>query len=158
MVARVSRPFHCRPSSWRGLARGGSHAPLTLSSCDAGTVKRRMQYQARGGADMTRDEEAARSLRAVYGFAIGAVDGEIGSGHDAYCDDRCWRLRYLVVDTGYWPTGRRVLLSPPSLRGVDHEHATVLATLSRAEVASSADIDTEKPVSRQHEMERFQYY
>jgi hypothetical protein len=47
---------------------------------------------------------------------VRAIDGEIGSVYDVYFDAQHWTVRYFVVDTGTWLSGRRVLVSPMSLR------------------------------------------
>lgn len=52
-------------------------------------------------------------------LAIGAADGEIGRVEDVYFDDEKWTVRYLIVDTGTWLSGRNVLVSPMSVRQVD---------------------------------------
>ena len=56
-----------------------------------------------------------RSLKELQGYTISATDGDIGSVHDFYFDDQHWTVRYLVVDTGGWLSGRRVLVSPLAL-------------------------------------------
>jgi uncharacterized protein YrrD len=43
-------------------------------------------------------------------FAIRATDGELGTVDDIYFDDETWAIRYLIVDTGGWLGGRRVLI------------------------------------------------
>jgi hypothetical protein len=63
-----------------------------------------------------------------------------------------------VVDTGNWLRGRRVLISPFSIRAVDWSAGTVLLSITRAMVQSSPDIDTHKPVSRQQEAAYLGYY
>src|SRR5262245_11626404 len=107
---------------------------------------------------MTEENGKARSVRALSGDAIGAVDVDIGRVRDAYFHDRRWTIRYLVVDTSHWLTGRRVLISPLSLCGAEHERRILRSTLTKFQIATSPDIDTEKPVSRQHEIERYLYY
>jgi hypothetical protein len=52
-----------------------------------------------------------RSVKELQGYAIRAIDGDIGQVHDFYFDDQSWLIRYLVVDTGNWLPGRRVLIS-----------------------------------------------
>ena len=62
-----------------------------------------------------------RSVKELTGYKILATDGEIGRVHDFYFDNQNWIMRYLVVDTGTWLPGRRVLLSPADdcvLRGM----------------------------------------
>ena len=98
------------------------------------------------------------SVRSFNGYSIGAADGPIGHVRDAYFDDERWGLRYLVVETGHWLAGRRVLISPLSLHGVDRARRTLPAWLTRRQVAASPDIDTDKPVSRQHELDFCRYY
>src|SRR5215469_15937337 len=105
--------------------------------------------------EQTRKEDDDRmfhSVRGLNNFSIGATDGPVGHVRDAYIDDQRWRIRYLVVQTGHWLGGRRVLISPLSLRGVDLAHRTLPTTLTKGQVAGSPDIDTDKPVSRQHEL------
>ncbi len=53
---------------------------------------------------------------AIKGYAIQASDGAIGAVSDFLFDDVSWRVRWLVVDTGHWLSGRKVLL-PPSVLG-----------------------------------------
>jgi hypothetical protein len=94
----------------------------------------------------------------MTGFAIGATDGAIGKLKDLYFDDQCWAVRYLVVDTGGWLGGRQVLISPISVEDIDWSARTVRLRLSRAQVEGSPDVDTDKPVSRQHESDFLRYY
>ena len=51
----------------------------------------------------------------LTGYTISASDGEIGQVEDFYFDDQHWTVRYLVVDTGGWLVGRKVLISPISI-------------------------------------------
>jgi PRC-barrel domain protein len=46
-------------------------------------------------------------------------DGEIGKLEELYFDDQSRIVRYLVVDTGGWLSGREVLISPRSLDMID---------------------------------------
>lgn len=98
------------------------------------------------------------SVEGLQGFSIAATDGELGHVKDVYFDDRQWAIRYLVVDTGGWLSGRKVLISPASVEATDWNSQTIAVNLSRAQVQNSPDIDTEKPVSRQHEQEYYDYY
>ena len=99
-----------------------------------------------------------RSAKALRGYAIGASDGDIGQVDDLYFDDEAWVLRYLAVDTGTWLPGRRVLISPISLGHPDWMVQRLPVALTRERVKQSPDIDTQKPVSRQHEADYSRYY
>jgi len=99
-----------------------------------------------------------RSMQDLKNYTIGATDGEIGHVTDLFFDDEAWVIRYLVVDTGTWLMSRKVLISPFSLMEVDWIHKRLPVRISRDQVRNSPDIDTERPVSRQHEMEYSDYY
>src|SRR5262249_57895604 len=66
--------------------------------------------------------------------------------------------RYLVVNAGAWLFRRDVLVSPISIEKVDEANNRVLVNLTRDQVKDSPDIDTQKPVSRQHETAFMDYY
>jgi len=59
-----------------------------------------------------------------------------------YFDDETWTLRYLVVETGSWLSGRKVLLSRVALGEPDWESRTFAANLTMEQVRKSPDIDT----------------
>src|SRR5689334_4092581 len=99
-----------------------------------------------------------RGADGLKGFTIGATDGEVGGVNDLYFDDERWVIRYLVVDTGNWLPGRKVLISPHAVRTTQWELRRVDVALTRQQVKGSPDIDTDKPVSRQHEAAFFSYY
>ena len=97
-------------------------------------------------------------MEKLIGMSIRASDGELGKVKDAYFDDHRWAARYLVVDTGGWLEGRKVLISPMSIESVDWDKRTVQVRLTRQQVRVSPPIDTDKPVSRQHETDFLSYY
>jgi uncharacterized protein YrrD len=100
----------------------------------------------------------SHTIKELFGFTIGATDGEIGDVTDVYFDDERWTIRYMVVATGRWLHGRKVLISPISVRGLSWDDAVMDVTLSRQQVRDSPSIDTDKPVSRQHETAYYNYY
>ena len=99
-----------------------------------------------------------RSIEDLEGFAVGATDGTIGQVKDFYFDDRAWVVRYLVVDAGAWLSSRKVLISPMSMGRADWPERLLHVSITKEQVRQSPDIDTEKPVSRQHEMQFSGYY
>lgn len=99
-----------------------------------------------------------RSVRQLQRFAIRASDGNIGSVEDFYFDDERWAVRYLVVDTGKWLPGRRVLISPHHIASLDWTAEELHLTLTRDQVKNAPDIDTHKPVSRRQEVAHYAYY
>jgi PRC-barrel domain len=98
------------------------------------------------------------NLNHIVGYSIDASDGAIGSLKDLYFDDSSTLIRYLVVDTGNWLPGRRVLLVPAVIGGVDAAERKIVGGLTRGQVKDSPGIDAHRPVSRQHEISLHEYY
>jgi len=63
-----------------------------------------------------------------------------------------------VVDTARWLIGRKVLISPLSVRAIDWQARSVAVDLSRQQIEDSPGIDSDKPVTRQHEHAYFDYF
>src|SRR5690242_12653913 len=93
-------------------------------------------------------EVAMNNASLLIGKSIDALDGEIGSVNDFYFDDQTWSVRYLVVDTGKWLRGRKVLVTPEAIVKPWHHQPTIAVKLMREQIRSSPDIDTAMPVSR----------
>ena len=98
------------------------------------------------------------SLRSMLGFSIRATDGDLGKVDEFYFDDTTWTIRYLIVETGNWLSGRKVLISLVALKKPDWESRTFSVNLTCEQVRNSPDIDTERPVFRQHETLLHEYY
>ena len=99
-----------------------------------------------------------RSIKQLYGDELRATDGEIGHIKDFYFDDQNWAVRYVVVDTGTWLSGRLVLISPHVFTNFDLDGVRRGVNLTRKQIENSPDFDSEKPVSRQYEDEYYRYY
>lgn len=99
-----------------------------------------------------------RSANDLKGFTIEANDDDVGDVVEFYFDDEKWTIRYLVADTGSWLMGRRVLISPRSLGTIDWNSRKLRVNMTKERVENSPGIDTDKPVSRQHEMAFSDYH
>lgn len=99
-----------------------------------------------------------RSLKELENYQISATDGQIGHIRDFYFDDDAWAVRYIVVDTGNWLVGREVLISPISVQYSGWAERTMPVCITREQVRNSPGIDTDKPVSRQHEEQYLGFY
>ena len=89
--------------------------------------------------------------KALKGYSLKSLDGDIGSASEFYFDDRYWAIRYLVANTANWLSGRKVLISPYSLDGVNTAEENVFVLLNRKQIEDSPSIDMDEPVSRQYE-------
>jgi len=99
-----------------------------------------------------------RSIKYLHGYTIQATDGDMGEVYEFYFDDEAWTVRYVVVETGTWLSGRRVLISPAVLGQPNTDAEKLPVSLTRDQIKSSPEIDTDKPISRQKERELNAYY
>lgn len=98
------------------------------------------------------------NLSTIRKHTIAATDGTIGSVDDVLFDDESWTIRWLVVDTGHWLSGRKVLLPPSALGHARPSDQTFPVRLTRDEVKASPELDSHRPVSRRFETSTFDYY
>jgi uncharacterized protein YrrD len=99
-----------------------------------------------------------RSISRLLGCSVHARDGELGAVDDFYFDDQGWVIRYMVVNTGGWLSGREVLISTSALKKPRWKARAFPVDLTKRQVKDSPGIDTHRPVSRQHEDELHAYY
>ncbi len=99
-----------------------------------------------------------RSTNDLQGYAIRATDGDIGHVEDFYFDDQAWVIRYLIVRTGSWLSNRNVLISPIAIGNPVGTQKVLPISITKEQVKKSPEIDTDKPVSRQHEIQYLGYY
>jgi hypothetical protein len=96
--------------------------------------------------------------KALKGYSLKGLDGEIGSASEFFFDDRYWAVRYLVANTASWLSDRKVLISPYSLSGVNSSDEKVSVQLTKKEIENSPSIGMDEPVSRQYEDSYNGYY
>ena len=94
----------------------------------------------------------------IIGYAIHASDGYIGTVSDHLFEDTTWLVRWLVVDTGHWLPGRKVLLPPSALTHTNHIGRQFNVGLTRQQVKDCPDVEADLPVSRQMETSIYSYY
>jgi hypothetical protein len=99
-----------------------------------------------------------RSANEILGYRLEAIDAELGRVKDLYFDDRAWTVRYVVVDTGTWLPKRKVLIAPQALGEPDWAGQSIPVSLRKQQIEEGPGIESDKPVSRQHEEKLVGYY
>ena len=94
----------------------------------------------------------------MIGYRIQARDGEIGHVGDFIVDDKSWAIRYLVIDTGSWWPGKKVLLPPQWIDRVSWAEATVDVELDRDTIKFAPEWDADSPITREYEERLYGYY
>ena len=98
-----------------------------------------------------------RSLNDLERYKVEATDGDLGTVVDFLLDDDQWVVRYLIVEVSFL-SARRVLVSPISFRNAEWSTRHFHLALTKDRIKNSPSVDTEKPVSRQHEADYNRYY
>ncbi|MCY1143738.1 PRC-barrel domain-containing protein [Actinoplanes sp. Pm04-4] len=133
------QPFTFVPWTWRDPAiLGASTSDRTVDS---------------GRTDSIRaDEQASVDLA---GYDVEAADGGIGKIDEATYDVG---RAYLVVDTGPWIFGRKVLLPAGTVDRVDHEARTVYVDRTKDQVKDSPEYDKDTFSTPEYRQQVGDYY
>jgi len=99
-----------------------------------------------------------RSMRAVRGYAIDAFNGLMGEVEDFIVDDDAWVVRYLVVDTHKWLSGRKVILAPSWVARINWQERTLVTELSKEQIKESPPYDSAQAIDRDYEARIHDYY
>lgn len=98
------------------------------------------------------------NAKALNGYSLDSLDGQIGKAEEFYFDDRYWTVRYLVANSGGWLLGRKVLLSPHALSAINKEARQIEVSLTKQQIEDSPPLNSDKPVSRQWEESYYTYF
>lgn len=94
----------------------------------------------------------------ITGYQLRAKDGTIGSIDDLLFDESHFGVRWVVVDTGTWLPGRKVLLPPSALGAPDTDVREYPVDLDKEQIKDAPGLASDKPVSRQMETDIYGYY
>jgi len=111
--------------------------------------------------DSQVDEDWDPNLRSTYdvtGHDIQAIDGEIGHIMDFIIDDVTWTIRYLIIDTGNWLPGKKVLISPKWIEKVSGVESNVFVNLSQETIKNAPEYNDESLLNRDYEIGLHKYY
>ena len=96
--------------------------------------------------------------KTLKNYKLSCIDGEIGKVKEFYFDDHFWAIRYLIVNTGNWLTGRQVIISPYALAGANKEEQSITINLTKNQIEDSPSLYNDEPISRQYEEDYYKYY
>ena len=155
----VSRQYETRwsdyyglPGYWLGPGGGGTiyHPAEGIESPAANSPRAPQESKA--------DDSRLRSVNEAIGYRIEASDGEIGQVKDFFADDQAWTLNYIMVDTGNWLPGRKVLVSPQWADTVSLPERKVFFELSKEKTKKSPEYNPAEPPDRKYEDLLYSYY
>jgi uncharacterized protein YrrD len=91
-------------------------------------------------------------------YTVNAADGYVGKVKDFYFDDRTWKLRFVVAETGIWLKNRKVLLPASAVKSVSTEDRHLNLDMSMYDVKNGPGIENELSLSPQTEIDYLSYY
>jgi hypothetical protein len=94
----------------------------------------------------------------MRGYTVAGQDDACGTVKDFLVDDEYWVVRYLVLDTGNWLPGRKVILAPAWVKDVTWADRKVIVDLSQEQIKGSPEFNPDEPVNRQYEVRLYDYY
>ena len=111
------------------------------------------------------------AITGLLGCPVRTEDGHAGTVKDYLFDDRNWRIRWMVVDTGAWLPGRKILIHPSAIErlvippwngglgmGSGVDTLVVSVALTQDEIKASPDASEDEPVTQQMEDRLYDYY
>jgi hypothetical protein len=135
-----TQPFF--PWAWRdpaGVAGGFDRSGTSVSDEDSAD-------------SATRDEQANADLS---GYKVEATDGSIGA-----IDEASYEVgsAYVVVDTGPWIFGRKVLLPAGTIDRIDHADRRVYVDQTKDQIKDSPDYDEDTSGTPEYRQRVGDYY
>jgi len=106
----------------------------------------------------TLSEYNLRSTAKLEGYKIHANDGTIGHIEDFIVDDEIWSIRYIVVDTGKWLPGKKVLVAIQWINKISWNDSEIYVDLSKLAIEKSPEFNPKEPVNQDYEGKLFDYY
>lgn len=128
------QPYWYGPGLW-----GAAGYPFGAGLATGYPAAAMVSEHQRAAETTERGDPHLRSTREVKGYAIRTRDGEIGEVRDFLMDDESWAIRYLVIDTGGWWSGKRVLIAPLWATAVSWEDKVIEINLTREQVRSGPE-------------------
>ena len=110
------------------------------------------------------------AVSGLEGCRIAATDGHIGAVKDFLFDDQSWKIRWMVVDTGDWLPGRKVLIHPSAIAPLQippkprlpmlspGDSLDVAVNLTRQQIEASPEAREGDPVSKDMTALLYDYY
>lgn len=139
---------------WSGYLDNGlytGNAPVSVYE----VLTRNADY---GGKNKSIDDPHLRSTGSVIGYTVKAIDGDIGDVNDLIMSDTTWQLDFMIVDTGRWWPGRRVLISPKWIKAISWKENSVVIVHNIETVKSSPEYMPNQPLSSEYLLKVYSHF
>jgi uncharacterized protein YrrD len=136
------------PTYWNGPYVWGMYPEITRDS-DAWRASK---------AESEQWDPHLRSTAEVEGYTVNATDGDVGKIADFVIDDHSWTIRYLVVETGSWFAGHKVLVPPTWTKNVNWSDKQVEVSVSRSMIEHAPVFTGADMLTREFEGSLYKHY
>ena len=102
-----------------------------------------------------REEVQLKPAVDLTGFKIEALDGDIGKVDESTADAG---KSFVVVDTGPWIFGRKVLLPAQTIHRIDVDSEKVFVDRTKEEIKNAPEFDPERGLDATYQDEVGGYY
>ncbi|HKA69643.1 MAG TPA: PRC-barrel domain containing protein [Actinomycetes bacterium] len=102
-----------------------------------------------------RAESFADEPTSIAGYDVDAADGRIGS-----VDEATYEIggSYLVIDTGGWIFGTKVMLPAGTIERIDHQQRKVYVARSQDEIKQAPEFDEQIVTDPEYRRRLGEYY
>lgn len=143
------------PYMWGPVAYPGGYAAVPSQAPEETTQTKELRAM--------RDQQQAedqhlRSSREVTGYYIEASDGEIGHVEDFLVDDSHWAIRYMVIDTRNWWPGKKVVVAPQWISGINWNETKAKLDLPREQIKQAPEYEKGTKITRDYEERVHRHY
>ena len=146
--------YYGYPDYWDGPYLWGlGPYPVVSAEGEPREFERRWEWEPKKPGDLH-----LRSSAVVIGYHVEATDGEIGHVDDFLVEDSSWAIRYIVVDTRNWWSGKTVLVSPEWVDRIAWSDSKVHVGVTRQQIRESPAYDPLDPVARDYEARLHDHY
>jgi len=136
------------PTYWSGSSAWGDYPYIERDHNKRGGLAKGAQ----------RWDRHLRSTHEVTGYHLQALDGKIGHIEDFIVDDVTWAIRYLIINTGNWWLGKKVLMSPHWIERVSWSESMVFANLSCDTIKESPEYAENSLITPDYEIGLHRHY
>jgi sporulation protein YlmC with PRC-barrel domain len=145
------------PIYWAGASMWGTSGHYPLIANDSKDENSEELTEVHEDKEKEWDQHLC-STRDVTGYNIQATDGKIGHVTDFIIDDETLAIRYLVINTSNWWSGKKILISPKWISSVSWEDSKVFVGLELEEVKNSPEYTDMSLLNRDYEDKLHNHY
>lgn len=143
---------------WGGGYYGGGSGPVTMGADPLAAGLPFDEFTEKLADIDAAADKHLRSTKKVKGYQIKATDGDIGEVEDFILAENGWTIDFLLIDTGKWLPGKKVLVSPKLISTIEWDDSTVSVETTIEFIETSPEYDPSQMINVVNETQLHEYY